>query len=133
MAVKKHALLLFSKPPVPGMVKTRLTAEHGGIFNEYARGRSIGGLLRGLLGGSDKSPMLIQFAGCRAEESSIGYPIGGTWTTALLKVLAVDRHISWRSWFDQARSHPSLTEQPQPQWFEVGPVTDGFRSGEVFT
>ena len=35
MAVKKHALLLFSKPPVPGMVKTRLTHEFGGIFNEY--------------------------------------------------------------------------------------------------
>lgn len=109
----------------------------GGIFNEYARGvargRPVGGLLRGLLGGNDKSPMLIQFAGCRAEESSIGYPIGGTWTTALLKVLAVDRHISWRSWFEQARSHPSLTERQQPQWFEVGPVSDGFRSGEVFT
>lgn len=29
---KKHALLLFSKPPVPGMVKTRLTQEHGGPF-----------------------------------------------------------------------------------------------------
>ena len=25
MAEKKQALLLFSKPPVPGMVKTRLT------------------------------------------------------------------------------------------------------------
>ena len=32
MTVKKHALLLFSKPPVPGMVKTRLTKEHGGLF-----------------------------------------------------------------------------------------------------
>lgn len=29
---RKHALLLFSKPPVPGMVKTRLTTEFGGIF-----------------------------------------------------------------------------------------------------
>ncbi|MBR2522284.1 MAG: DUF2064 domain-containing protein [Coriobacteriales bacterium] len=29
---KKYALLLFSKPPVPGMVKTRLTVEFGGIF-----------------------------------------------------------------------------------------------------
>ncbi len=32
MAIRKHALLLFSKPPVPGMVKTRLTKEFGGIF-----------------------------------------------------------------------------------------------------
>ena len=28
MTEKKHALLLFSKPPVPGMVKTRLTTKH---------------------------------------------------------------------------------------------------------
>lgn len=33
MAIKKHALLLFSKPPVPGMVKTRLTTEFGGPFS----------------------------------------------------------------------------------------------------
>jgi glycosyltransferase A (GT-A) superfamily protein (DUF2064 family) len=33
MAVKKHALLLFSKPPIPGLVKTRLTAEKGGPFS----------------------------------------------------------------------------------------------------
>ena len=32
MAIKKHALLLFSKPPIPGMVKTRLLIENGGIF-----------------------------------------------------------------------------------------------------
>jgi glycosyltransferase A (GT-A) superfamily protein (DUF2064 family) len=30
--IYKHALLMFSKPPVPGLVKTRLTHEHGGIF-----------------------------------------------------------------------------------------------------
>ncbi|NTU89129.1 MAG: DUF2064 domain-containing protein [Actinobacteria bacterium] len=34
MARKKHALLLFSKPPIAGMVKTRLTLERGGIFSE---------------------------------------------------------------------------------------------------
>jgi len=28
-----HALLMFSKPPIPGMVKTRLTREFGGIFS----------------------------------------------------------------------------------------------------
>lgn len=32
MKEKKDALLIFSKPPVPGRVKTRLTFEHGGIF-----------------------------------------------------------------------------------------------------
>ncbi|MDR1359212.1 MAG: DUF2064 domain-containing protein [Coriobacteriales bacterium] len=28
----KHALLMFSKPPIPGLVKTRLTHEHGGVL-----------------------------------------------------------------------------------------------------
>lgn len=32
MTQRKQALLLFSKPPVAGMVKTRLTTEHGGIL-----------------------------------------------------------------------------------------------------
>ncbi|MDR3137162.1 MAG: DUF2064 domain-containing protein [Coriobacteriales bacterium] len=30
----RHALLMFSKPPVPGLVKTRLTQAAGGIFSE---------------------------------------------------------------------------------------------------
>ncbi|MCL1847465.1 MAG: DUF2064 domain-containing protein [Coriobacteriia bacterium] len=34
MATRKHALLLFSKPPVPGLVKTRLTREKGGPFSQ---------------------------------------------------------------------------------------------------
>ena len=34
MAEKKQALLVFSKPPIPGMVKTRLTTKHGGFLNE---------------------------------------------------------------------------------------------------
>ncbi len=34
MTKRKHALLLFSKPPVPGLVKTRLTRERGGPFSE---------------------------------------------------------------------------------------------------
>ncbi len=34
MATQKNALLLFSKPPVPGLVKTRLTTEHDGMFSE---------------------------------------------------------------------------------------------------
>ena len=34
MTEKKQALLLFSKPPVPGMVKTRLTTKHGGFLSD---------------------------------------------------------------------------------------------------
>lgn len=33
MTEKKQALLVFSKPPVPGMVKTRLTTEHDGFLS----------------------------------------------------------------------------------------------------
>ena len=33
MAQKKQALLVFSKPPIPGMVKTRLTKERDGILS----------------------------------------------------------------------------------------------------
>ena len=32
MAEKKHALLVFTKPPLPGVVKTRMTTEYGGFF-----------------------------------------------------------------------------------------------------
>jgi len=32
VADKKVALLIFSKPPIPGLVKTRLTIQNGGIF-----------------------------------------------------------------------------------------------------
>lgn len=32
MAQSRNALMLFSKPPIPGQVKTRLTKERGGIF-----------------------------------------------------------------------------------------------------
>lgn len=31
---KKYAILIFSKPPIPGLVKTRLTKERGGIFTQ---------------------------------------------------------------------------------------------------
>jgi glycosyltransferase A (GT-A) superfamily protein (DUF2064 family) len=34
MTTRKHALLLFSKPPTPGLVKTRLTRAKGGLFTE---------------------------------------------------------------------------------------------------
>ena len=32
MAEKKNALLIFTKPPLPGIVKTRMTSEYGGFF-----------------------------------------------------------------------------------------------------
>ena len=32
MAEKKNALLIFTKPPLPGVVKTRMTTEYGGFF-----------------------------------------------------------------------------------------------------
>lgn len=32
MAEKKHALLIFTKPPLPGIVKTRMTEEYGGFL-----------------------------------------------------------------------------------------------------
>lgn len=31
---KKYAILIFSKPPIPGLVKTRLTRERGGAFTQ---------------------------------------------------------------------------------------------------
>lgn len=31
---KKYAILIFSKPPIPGLVKTRLTQERGGMFTQ---------------------------------------------------------------------------------------------------
>lgn len=34
MTVQNNALLLFSKPPIPGLVKTRLTTEREGMFSE---------------------------------------------------------------------------------------------------
>lgn len=103
----------------------------GGIFAGTDRALRFSGILRGEFG-DVRSPSLIQFAACRAEESSIGYPIGGTWTTALMKVLAVDRRISWREWFDRAKAHPSLDGRQQPQWNEVGPVSGAFRDAPVF-
>jgi len=34
MTTQKNALMLFSKPPIPGMVKTRLTTKYDGLFTE---------------------------------------------------------------------------------------------------
>lgn len=39
MTEKKHALLVFTKPPLPGIVKTRMTTEYGGFLTmEQAAG-----------------------------------------------------------------------------------------------
>ena len=76
-------------------------------------------------------PMLIQFASCRAGQSSIGQDVGGTWVTALLKVLAASHDISWKEWFDRASGHMTLGPEQTPQWVELGPVTDAFRRGKV--
>ena len=34
MAEKKNAMLIFTKPPLPGLVKTRMTSEYGGFFTD---------------------------------------------------------------------------------------------------
>ena len=39
MADKKNAMLIFTKPPLPGLVKTRMTAEYGGFLTEEQAAR----------------------------------------------------------------------------------------------
>ena len=34
MTEKKNAMLIFTKPPLPGLVKTRMTSEYGGFFDQ---------------------------------------------------------------------------------------------------
>ena len=77
-------------------------------------------------------PMLIQFAGCRAEQTSIDGLGGGTWTQSLINVLdeAAARHqpCTYRTWFDRAFCSPTLKRgQQDPQWVESPQVTDDFR------
>ena len=77
-------------------------------------------------------PMLIQFAGCRAEQSSIDGLTGGTWTQALVNTLdsaiSQNRLLSYREWFDYSFANPSLRRGRQdPQWVESACVTDKFR------
>ena len=46
MAERKQALLIFTKPPLPGVVKTRMTTEYGGFLTlEQAAGWSEHGVL----------------------------------------------------------------------------------------
>ena len=77
-------------------------------------------------------PMLIQFAGCRAEQTSIDGLGGGTWTQALINVLdeaaATGAPCTYRTWFDKAFCSPTLKRGSQdPQWVESPQVTDDFR------
>ena len=77
-------------------------------------------------------PMLIQFAGCRAEQTSIDGLGGGTWTQSLINVLdeAAARNLpcTYRTWFDKAFCSPTLKRGSQdPQWVESPQVTDDFR------
>ena len=103
-----------------------------GPDGEEAWKKAIGFRDPGQLFGAVKTPpMLIQFASCRAEQTSIGMPLGGTWVTALLKVLAATHELSWREWFDRASEHMTLGQNQTPQWVELGPVTDAFRRGKA--
>ena len=77
-------------------------------------------------------PMLIQFAGCRAEQESIDGLGGGTWTQALINVLEEsfgrNNPCTYRTWFDKAFCSPTLKRGSQdPQWVESRQVTDDFR------
>ena len=77
-------------------------------------------------------PMLIQFAACRAEQTSIDGLAGGTWTQALVNTLdaaiSQNRLPSYREWFDFSFVSPTLQRGRQdPQWVESASVTDKFR------
>lgn len=78
-------------------------------------------------------PMLVQFAGCRAEQTSLAGSEGSTWSRALVHALEQHPDCSFRDWFDMAFVDKTLLRGRQdPQWVEKGPVTDAFRNGKVF-
>lgn len=78
-------------------------------------------------------PMLVQFAGCRAEQTSLAGSEGSTWSLALVRALESRPDCTFRDWFDQAFVDKTLRRGRQdPQWVEKGPVTDNFRNGKVF-
>lgn len=79
-------------------------------------------------------PQLIQFAGCRAEQSTMDGIGGGSWTQSLVNVLEAALAAggggwpTYRKWFDNATESPTLSPGKQdPQWVESASVTDGFR------
>ena len=115
-----------------GMFQTR-GADGGGTFARLCAddgrpaGWNAGAALR-----SPSFPMLIQFAACRAEQTSIDGLGGGTWTQALVNALddawARGARPSYRQWFDAAFASPTLRRGRQdPQWIESATVTDAFR------
>ena len=78
-------------------------------------------------------PMLVQFAGCRAEQTSLTGSEGSTWSRALVHALEQHPECTFRDWFDMAFVDKTLRRGRQdPQWVEKGPVTDAFRNGKVF-
>ena len=82
---------------------------------------------------SSDFPMLIQFAGCRAEQCSIDGLGGGSWTQSLVNALdeaaACGVMYTYRSWFNKAFCSPTLHRGSQdPQWVEMGPVSPAFRN-----
>ena len=85
-----------------------------------------------------KFPMVIQFAGCRAEQTSIDGLAGGTWTQALINTLeqvyARNEDCSYRQWFDMSFASPTLRRGRQdPQWVESPQVTDAFRDRQALS
>ena len=83
-------------------------------------------------------PMLIQFAGCRAEQTSIDGLAGGTWTQSLINTLeqayARNEDCSYRQWFDLSFASPTLRRGRQdPQWVESPQVTDAFRDRQALS
>ena len=78
-------------------------------------------------------PMLVQFAGCRAEQMSLAGNEGSTWSLALVRALEAQPGCTFRDWFDRAFIDKTLQRGRQdPQWVEKGQVTDDFRNGVVF-
>ena len=81
-------------------------------------------------------PMLIQFAGCRAEQTSVATPEGSTWMSSLVRALdAYPNHdCTLRQWFDKAFVDPAIRRGRQdPQWVERGTVTDEFRNDVILS
>lgn len=80
-------------------------------------------------------PMIIQFAGCRAEQTSQATIEGSTWTLALVRGLDAfpNRDCTLRQWFDKAFTDAHIPRGRQdPQWIEKGRVSDSFRNGVFF-
>lgn len=84
-------------------------------------------------------PMVMQFASCRAEQTSADGLAGGSWTQALIntldqKLCVEGRSCSYREWFNNARTSPLLKSGRQdPECVESPSVTDVFRRAQALT